>query len=95
MNIDFFKAEVALYLAGYELQYSSFSNGDFGDLERVEFERGDKLGTVDIWSKGWMSIDVYDSALDAQLINLLLSPDELEQQKKAIENLIRILEVNE
>ena len=95
MNIDFFKTEVAPYFAGYELQYSSFSNGDFGDLERVEFERGDKLGTVDIWSKGWMSIDVYDSALDAQLINLLLSPDELEQQKKAIENLIRILEVNE
>lgn len=52
MNIDFFKTEVAPYLAGYELQYSSFSNGDFGDLERVEFERGDKLGTVDIWSKG-------------------------------------------
>ncbi|APW04089.1 hypothetical protein AB295_20980 [Salmonella enterica] len=95
MNIDFFKTKVAPYLAGYELQYSSFSNGDFGDLERVEFERGDKLGTVDIWSKGWMSIDVYDSALDAQLINLLLSPDELEQQKKAIENLIRILGVNE
>lgn len=95
MNIDFFKTEVAPHLAGYELQYSAFSNGDFGDLERVEFERGDKLGTVDIWSKGWMSIDVYDSALDAQLINLLLSPDELEQQKKAIENLIRILEVNE
>ena len=95
MNIDFFKTKVAPYLAGYELQYSSFSNGDFGDLERVEFERGDKLGTVDIWSKGWMSIDVYDSALDAQLINLLLSPDELEQQKKAIKNLIWILEVNE
>lgn len=95
MNIDFFKTKVAPHLAGYELQYSSFSNGDFGDLERVEFERGDKLGTVDIWSKGWMSIDVYDSTLDTQLINLLLSPDELEQQKKAIENLIRILEVNE
>lgn len=95
MNIDSFKTEVAPYLAGYELKYSSFSDGDFGDLERVEFVRGDKLGTVDIWSKGWMSIDVYDSALDAQLINLLLSSDELEQQKKAIENLIRILEVNE
>ena len=63
-------------------------------MERVEFERGDKLGTVDIWSKGWVSIDVYDSALDAQLVNLLLSPDELEQQK-AVENLIWILEVNE
>jgi len=95
MDINFFKAEIAPHLAGYELQYSSFSNGDFGDLERVEFEKGDELGTVDVWSKGWMSIDVYDTALDAQLINLLLSPDELEQQKKAIETLLRILEVNE
>lgn len=95
MDINFFKAEIAPRLAGYELQYSSFRNGDFGDLERVEFEKGDKLGTVDLWSKGWMSIDVYDTALDAQLINLLLSPDELEQQKKSIETLLRILEVDE
>jgi hypothetical protein len=91
MDINFFKAEIYPHLSGYKFQYSSFGNGDFGTLERIEFEKGNKLGTVDMWSKGWLSIDVYDSALDTQLINLLISPDELDQQKEAIKNLIRTL----
>lgn len=95
MDITFFKTEIAPRLAGYELKYSSFSNGDFGDLERVEFEKNDKFGTVDLWSKGWVGIDVYDSHLDLQLINLLLSPEESGLEKKAIDNLLRILDVNE
>lgn len=95
MNIDFFKTQIAPRLTGYELQYSFYSNGDFGDLDRVEFEKEDKLGTVDFWSQGWMSLDVYSSALDTQLINLLLSPDESEEQKKAMQKLIQILEENE
>jgi len=42
-----------------------------------------------------MSLDVYSSALDTQLINLLLSPDESEEQKKAMQKLIQVLEENE
>lgn len=89
MGINFFKKEIQPILEGYNFQYSSFPNGDFGDLERVEFEGHNKIGTVDFWSKGWISIDIYDLILDDQLINLLLGPDE--EQLKAIETLVSIL----
>lgn len=89
MDINFFKKEIQPILEGYNFQYSSFPNGDFGDLERVEFEGHNKIGTVDFWSKGWISIDIYDLILDDQLMNLLLGPDE--EQLKAIETLVSIL----
>lgn len=95
MSIDFFKTQIAPRLTGYEIRYSFYTNGDFGDLARVEFEKEDMLATVDFWSQGWMSLDVYSSALDNQLINLLLSPDESEAQKAAMHKLIKVLEENE
>lgn len=89
MNIIFFKKEIEPILVGYDFKYSSFPEGDFGDLKRVEFEGHSKVGTIDFWSKGWISIDVYDLILDDQVLNLLLGPDE--EQLKAIENLVNIL----
>jgi len=91
VDINCFKSEIAPLLANYELRYSSFRNGDFGDLERIEIEGFNKLGTVELWSKGWLSIDVYDCILDIQLINLLLEPIDIEEQKKAIETLLKVL----
>jgi len=91
MDINYFKSEVAHLLDGYELKYSSFKNGDFGDLERVEIEGKNKLGGVDFWSKGWVDIDVYDCILEEQILNFLLSPDELKKQDEAIKILIKVL----
>jgi hypothetical protein len=91
MDINYFKSEVAHLLDGYELKYSSFKNGDFGDLERVEIEGKNKLGGVDFWSKGWVDIDVYDCILEEQILNFLLSPDELKKQDEAMKILIKVL----
>lgn len=76
MDIFQFNEEVKPLLQGYSVEYSSFPNGDFGDLERVELEGFNKLATVEFWSKGWISIDVYDCACDEQIMNVLLSPEE-------------------
>ncbi|AUP76150.1 hypothetical protein CWS02_00275 [Enterobacter sp. EA-1] len=77
----FFKKEIESVLEGYSFQYGFYLDGDFGDLERVEFEGNNKIGTVDFWSKGWLSLDVFDIKLDKQLINLLLEPND-DQQKQ-------------
>ncbi|MFB1118923.1 hypothetical protein RF240_22415 [Dickeya dadantii] len=89
MDISFFKKEIEPILVGYRFQYSSFPDGDFGDLERAEFEGHNKVGTVDFWSKGWVGIDIYDLIVDDQLLNVLLGPEE--EQLKAIETLIKLL----
>lgn len=91
MDVNCFKAEIEPLLNNYALKYSSFHNGDFGDLDRVEFEGSNKVGTIDFWSKGWVNIDIYDCIYDVQLINLLLEPDEVEEQKKAMKTLLKIL----
>lgn len=93
MGIDIFsfKENIEPKLLGYKLKYSTFFNGDFGDLERVEFDGKGKIGGLDFWSKGWLEIDVYDLVLDKVIINALLEPSEVELQKKAIEDFLEAL----
>lgn len=91
MNSSWFDESIRPFLKGYSLEYSSFPDGDFGDLERVELEGFNKLGTVEFWSKGWIGIDIYDCALDGQVMNVLLSPEEKESVPQAFERFIEIL----
>lgn len=93
MNIEYFKKSILPKLEGYEFHYSSFPNGDFGSLERVEFENGIKFGTIDLWSKGWVNIDIYDRELDEQLMNVLLSPSEVTQWEKTMVNFYHVLNI--
>lgn len=91
MDVSWFNESVKPFLKGYSLEYSSFPNGDFGDLERVELEGFNKLATVEFWSKGWVGVDIYDCALDDQVMNVLLSPEEKESIPQAFELLVKIL----
>ncbi|WP_448093794.1 hypothetical protein [Pseudomonas lini] len=64
MNVDYFNWYIKPLLKDCSFKYSSFSNGDFGDLERVEIDGRGKVGAVEFWSMGWMGVDVYDCILD-------------------------------
>lgn len=90
-SIAWFKRDIEHRLSGYSLSYSSFLNGDFGDLERIELEGFGKLATIEFWSKGWLGIDVYDCCLDAQIMNVLLSPEERNSIAQEFEKLIKLL----
>jgi hypothetical protein len=91
MNRSWFDESVKPLLKGYSQEYSSFSNGDLGDLERIELEGFNKLGTVEFWSKGWVGIDIYDCAFDDQVMNVLLSPEEKESVPEVFERFINIM----
>lgn len=94
MNSSWFDEGIRPFLKGYSLEYSSFPGGDFGDLERIELEGFNKLGTVEFWSKGWIGIDIYDCALEDQIMNVLLSPEEKDSVPQAFERFIEILMQN-
>lgn len=83
-----FSKEVGSLLKGYSVEYSTFDNGNFGDLERIELEGFNKLATVELWSEGWVGIDIYDCACDEQIMNILLSPEEKYLVPKAFEKLL-------
>ncbi|MFB3304738.1 hypothetical protein [Pseudomonas sp. AMR01] len=91
MDGAWFDENVKRLLKGFSLEYSSFADGDFGDLERIELDGFNKLGIVDFWSKDWVSIDIYDCALDEQVLNILLSPEEKECISQAFEKFVKIL----
>ncbi|MEE4234063.1 hypothetical protein [Pseudomonas viridiflava] len=91
MDGAWFNESVKPLLKGFSLEYSSFAEGDFGDLERIELEGFNKLGTVEFWSKGWVGIDIYDCALDDQVMNVLLSPEEKESVSHVFDKFVKIL----
>ncbi|KGF66050.1 hypothetical protein [Pseudomonas lutea] len=94
MDGAWFNESVKPLLKGFSLEYSSFADGDFGDLERIELDGFNKLATVEFWSKGWVGIDIYDCALDDQVMNILLSPKEKESVSQAFEKFVKILTQN-
>lgn len=91
MDGSWFNERVKPHLKGFSLEYSSFAGGDFGDLERIELEGFNKLGTVEFWSEGWVGIDIYDCVLDEQVMNVLLSPEEEESISQVFEQFVKIL----
>lgn len=90
-NIDWFKKEVEPLLHGFDLKYTFFGDGDFGALNRVEFEGYNKSGYVDFWSKDWLEIHLYDFHLDQELMNVLLEPSQEEKKEKAFNDLQKYL----
>jgi hypothetical protein len=91
MNIDYVNKIITPKLKNYKLTYNSFPNGDFGSLERIAIEGINKVASIDIWSKGWLNIDIYDLILDEQVMNVLLEPEEIKEQEDAIVKLLGIL----
>lgn len=75
----------------FSLEYSAFADGDFGDLERIESEGFNKLGTFEFCSKGGVGIDIYDFILDDQVMNVLLSPEEKESVPQEFDRFVKIL----
>lgn len=84
MSINWFQETIAPFLKEYELSYSFFENGDFGDLNRVEFEGKGKGGNIDFWEKNWMEIHLYDYQNDIELMHVLLDPNQYDEKKEAI-----------
>ncbi|WP_072166393.1 hypothetical protein [Erwinia sp. Leaf53] len=91
MNISHFKSDIAPKLGSYILTYSSYPNGDFGSLERVEFSGNNLIGTLDFWSQGWLDINVYDCQQDEGLINRYYKPENIVEQEEALRSLCKIL----
>lgn len=91
MQVDQFCGEIKSLLGVYFLERSSFANGEFGNLERIELEGLNKQVTVDFWSKGWIAIDVYDCQREQQIMNVLLSPEKEAFISDAFERLMTLL----
>ncbi len=91
INTLWFKETILPALKEYQVKFSFFKGGDFGDIERIEFEGKDKGGGIDFWSSGWLGINVYDYKEDREIMNILLEPQENLEKEKAFNDLQIIL----
>jgi hypothetical protein len=93
-NIEWFKETIEPLLKEYEVTYRSFKDGDFGDLESVEFN-GDKLcGGVEFWSSGMLGIDLLDLASGEDLMNVLVNGEDSGEKARKLEELISVLKAH-
>lgn len=78
-------------LHGFDIQYKQFGRGDFGHLDRVDFEGYGLGGSIDIWDQGWLGLHLYDYGSEEVRMHLLLSPQEDQDKRMAIETMRSIL----
>lgn len=92
-SFDYFNQYVKSKIpAEFSFKYLNEKNGQFGDLQRVEFESPTKIGGVDFWSTGWLNIHLVDTSKGDELLNALLDPEEAEKAKKnAFQQLLNFL----
>ncbi len=91
MTRDEFDQAIKPHLSGYDFSYSSFINGDFGDIERVDFQGKSRLGGVDFWSQGWVGIHVVDLRIQEEVMNVMIGPDEADEIPVIFDKLIKLL----
>ena len=91
MDVSQFDEKIRPLLDDYFLERTWFADGDFGSLDRIELEGCNKLATIDFWSEGWISIDVYDCLDEEQVMNVLLSPDKVDLVPDEFKKLLAVL----
>ena len=90
-DIEWFKSNVVPKIKEYELVYKSFDEGDFGSLNQIEFNSKKIGGNVDFWGLGWLGVFVWNYETEEQLINVLLEPNQKQEQDDALKQLQELL----
>lgn len=85
MDINWFKENIECNFKNLKYEYSYFEKGDFGNLNRVEFEGEGKGGNIDFWDSGWLEILLYDYSKDRELLHVLLEPDQYDEKIRSFE----------
>jgi hypothetical protein len=93
-DINWFKIHVAPNLIEYEISYKYFENGDFGDLNQVEFNSQLFGGGIDFWGMGYIGIFIYDYTKELQVENKLYDPSEKQLAMDALIDMQSYLKSN-
>ena len=91
-SVAWFKEEVEPYLKRFEIKYKFFEEGDFGELNQVEFNSKEKGGEIDFWSTGWLGIHLVDYIKGDELLNVFLEPHQENEKENAMKRLQELLQ---
>jgi len=92
-DIASYKELVEPRLVGYEIKDKHFTNGDFGDLQQIEFNSSEFGGEIDFWSSGYLGMHFVNYLTGEVLINTFLPPEDVSSKVDAFLKLSRLLEL--
>ena len=91
-DIEWFQQQFKEKLRAYKLKVTVFDNplkDPFGDLTRIEFQRGHIDGMVNFYSRGVVYIEVFDWEKEENILNILsFNEDDHAEAFKKLENLL-------
>lgn len=90
-DINWCRQNIEPLLDGFEVKYKVFADGDFGDLERIDFNSKEIGGSVRLWSSGVLEIDLVDYISGESLMNILLWPEEDSEKEQKLKELVEQL----
>ena len=90
-TLAWFRQEIEPRLAGFSLAYRSFGEGDFGSLERVEFESKALMGSFEFWSHGWLDVQVIEPVTVEERLHVFLGPDQEAEKTHAVAAFLALL----
>lgn len=90
-NIIWFKDNFEYYLNNYVIEYKFYENGDFGNLDQVEFNSTGKGGEIDFWSSGSLNIHFVNYITGQVLINIFLEPYQEKEKNEIFERLRELI----
>jgi hypothetical protein len=90
-DIEWFKQSIYPLMSEYSVSFKSFLNGDFGDIERVDFKNERLGGSIDFWSSGWLGVYVYSYEKEKELYNVLLEADENLEKEEAFRHFEKLV----
>lgn len=90
-DLEWFTKDIAPSMSSYEIEYRFFEQGDFGELNQVEFNSELKGGNIDFWGLGWIGIHLVDYISGDEIMNVLLEPTERENINFNLNKLISLL----
>ena len=74
-----------------DVKKSFFPKGDFGDLFRYEFESNTILATLECWSNGAVSMDIFDIDVEEQIYVIFCLPNEIDQINDNLDYFFKVL----
>ena len=91
----YFNEALMPYFEQFELKNKFYKNGDFGDLNQIEFNSDCMGGVVDFWSNGYISLHLVDYLSGNELLNIMLESNKIEEQKNQINILKKLIHENQ
>lgn len=90
-DIEWFKENVMSSMHDYTFNFRTYSEGDFGSLNQIEFNSNEKGGNVDFWGLGYVGIFLWDYQKEEEIMNVLLDPNQQKEQAfKELQNYLRV-----